>query len=269
MARNRMINPGIWASEDFSKLSMFARLVWIGLISNADDEGRGRANMAFLKSQIFPFDDELSLKKIENALQEIKNFMKIDFYEVDGKKFYQLNNWKKFQKVEKPSPSQIPINPENTNGSQIKFGEHSGNGRGIVTENSPGVHGVIGEESVPKKEIEKEIYINKENSLTRVKENGERVPFGEFKNVLLTEEEHSQILADPIGEQAIEFYSRYKQRKDYKCKNDFLAICDWVFTALKEKLQRESKLEKKDFVKRNYSREYLNSLFQDINEIEI
>lgn len=67
MARKRMIDPGIWTSEDFANLSMLARLVWVGLISNADDEGRGKANTAYLKSQLFPYDDELSLKKIDSA----------------------------------------------------------------------------------------------------------------------------------------------------------------------------------------------------------
>ena len=41
MARKRMIDPAIWQSQDFSRLSMLAKLVFIGLFSYADDEGRG------------------------------------------------------------------------------------------------------------------------------------------------------------------------------------------------------------------------------------
>ena len=62
MARKRMIDPQIWVIEDFSKLSFLSRLIWIGLISNADDEGRGKANISYLKSQLFPSDEDLSLK---------------------------------------------------------------------------------------------------------------------------------------------------------------------------------------------------------------
>ena len=51
-----MIDPGIWQSEDFSKLSTLAKLVFIGLFSNADDEGRGRAKAAYIKSTLFPYD---------------------------------------------------------------------------------------------------------------------------------------------------------------------------------------------------------------------
>ena len=42
MARKRMIDPNIWDSEDFSKLSILGRLLFIGMFSNADDEGRGK-----------------------------------------------------------------------------------------------------------------------------------------------------------------------------------------------------------------------------------
>lgn len=108
MARKRMIDPQIWTSEDFSKLTPFARLLWIGLISQADDEGRGKLNTAYLKSQLFPYDEKLSTKQLECALNEIKKHMSVEFYEVDGKRYYQLDNWKKFQTINKPTPSQIP-----------------------------------------------------------------------------------------------------------------------------------------------------------------
>lgn len=37
-----MIDPNIWQSEDFAGLSTLAKLVFIGLFSNADDEGEIR-----------------------------------------------------------------------------------------------------------------------------------------------------------------------------------------------------------------------------------
>ena len=80
MARRRMIDPNIWQSEDVAELSMFARLLLIGLISNADDEGRGKANPVFLKSTIFPYD-EISIEEVKKALEEgiIATFMKFGF----------------------------------------------------------------------------------------------------------------------------------------------------------------------------------------------
>lgn len=108
MARKRMIDPGIWDSEDFSRLSVWARLVFIGLFSNADDEGRGRAHPVYLKSILFPYDEELAVADIKTALQEIEAVMSVTFYERQGKQFYMLRHWRQFQTINKPTPSKLP-----------------------------------------------------------------------------------------------------------------------------------------------------------------
>ena len=71
MARRRMLDPNIWESEDYARLSVLAKLVFVGMISNSDDEGRGRANAMYLKSKIFPYDTETTAQDIDKALDEI------------------------------------------------------------------------------------------------------------------------------------------------------------------------------------------------------
>ena len=242
MARKRMIDPCIWESEDFAKLSFFARLVWIGLFSNADDAGRGKGNSAYIKSQIFAYDDKLTVKEIDNALAEIEKIMSVRFYEVDGKRYYQLENWHKFQTINRPTPSQIP---EENKGCD----EHSLNTHGVITEQSQTNQTQVNDGSLPKKEIEKEQEI-KENSLTGVKESEDtslspRSPkhkYGAYKNVLLTADEYDKLVQMPNGTEAIEFFSEYRETKGYKCKRDFLAIKRWVFDAVKEQQQRRAKI---------------------------
>ena len=91
MARKRMIDPQIWASEDYSELSNFAQLVWIGLFSQADDEGRGKSKPAYLKSILFPYSEDIKLvKKVDSALNEIAKIMSITFYQLDNNEYYQL-----------------------------------------------------------------------------------------------------------------------------------------------------------------------------------
>lgn len=144
MARKRMIDPALWLSEDFSKLSIMARLIWIGLISQADDEGRGRANPVYIKSTLFAYDEDMGLSKITKALNEIMSVMSISVYEVDGKRYYQLENWDKFQTINRPTPSQIP--PKNGASKDI---------HGTLTEYSLNAHGVLTNNSLPnRKEIE-------------------------------------------------------------------------------------------------------------------
>lgn len=261
MARKRMIDPGIWESEDFSKLSILARLVWIGLFSNADDAGRGKANPAYIKSQIFAYD-EVDLQDIKTALDEIKNTMSINFYEVDGKRYYQLESWDKFQTINRPSPSQIPSkNAANLN-NQEQITEYSLNNQEQITDNS-----------LPKMEIEKEIEDKeevKENTLTSVKESGEPLSrgeqiqnkkhkYGEFKNVLLTEDEYNRLITETKygvnGLDAIERLSYHRKMTGYKSKDDNLAIRKWCFLAVKEDRQREAKAEQQESATKNHKKE--------------
>ncbi|MDH7604727.1 MAG: hypothetical protein QHH13_07505 [Melioribacter sp.] len=107
MARRRMIDPNFFISEDVSKLDIFERFVLIGLFSNADDYGKGRAKPEFLRSIIFPYDD-IPVEKIKNALTNISKVISIKFYQVNNSSYYIFLNWNKWQRVEKPQPSLIP-----------------------------------------------------------------------------------------------------------------------------------------------------------------
>lgn len=113
MARKRMIDPNIWQSEDFGKLSNLAKVVFIGLFSLADDEGRGRANPVYLRSTLFPYNEKMRSTDVEVALSEISRNMSIVFYSCDGNNYYNLLSWNTFQKIDKPTDSKIPAFDEN------------------------------------------------------------------------------------------------------------------------------------------------------------
>ena len=135
MARKRMISPDIWDSENFSKLSVLARLIFIGMFSNADDEGRGRAKASFLKSKLFPYDESMRVADVESALDEVAENMSVIIYSHDGNEYYSFDNWKKWQKVDKPSPSNIIPFGEGCNIIRGTFDEHSANTRGTFPPN--------------------------------------------------------------------------------------------------------------------------------------
>lgn len=128
MARRRMIDPAIWQSEDFAKLTLLARLLFIGMFSLADDEGKGRAKPIYLKSVIFPYEEDLRLIDVEKALSEIGTNMSVTLYSHDGSDYYLLKNWDKWQRVDKPQPSKIPFPESLQNDSRIipeSFQNHS------------------------------------------------------------------------------------------------------------------------------------------------
>ena len=135
MARKRMIDPSIWINEDFGSLSILAKLVFIGLFSIADDEGRGKASPAYIKAVLFPYNDDLRVADIEKALSEISSKMSVIFYSCDENKYYTLTSWNKWQKIDKPSESSIPAYEEDNKDIRLTFDEPSTNIRRVVAPN--------------------------------------------------------------------------------------------------------------------------------------
>lgn len=133
MARKRMIDPNIWQSEDFSKLSTLGKLVFIGLFSLADDEGRGRCNPVYLKSTLFPYEEGIRSADIDKTLSEISSNMSVIFYSCDGSSYYSLYNWNTWQKIDRPSESKIP--EYNSQAMQRLFIEDSSKVRRAIVPN--------------------------------------------------------------------------------------------------------------------------------------
>lgn len=70
MARIRTIKPIFWEDEKIGKLSIAARLMFIGTWNIADDDGILVWRPEYLRSRIFPYDD-FSLEEIEKLQQEL------------------------------------------------------------------------------------------------------------------------------------------------------------------------------------------------------
>lgn len=107
MARKRMLDPGVWTDEGFVELSHGARLLWIGLISLADDDGRGIAGAKSLKAEVFPAD-EISYRQIDAWKTEISQHMRAVFYSSNGREYYSLHRWEQYQYIQARKPSTYP-----------------------------------------------------------------------------------------------------------------------------------------------------------------
>ena len=107
MARGRLIDTRIWSNENFAALPPMAQLLQIGIFTSADDQGRIKANPAYLRSVIFPYG-EMSLKDIAEWLDLIEANGTIKRYEADGKDYLQLLNWWEYQSLSFAMPSDCP-----------------------------------------------------------------------------------------------------------------------------------------------------------------
>lgn len=113
LGQRRMLNTAVWQNTGFCQLSDKAKLLFIGLITVSDDDGRLKANSLLLRSQIFPLEDTITQPEIIKWLKEIKKTGLIDLYSVGKEYFIQHPNWHKYQSIRKDlyKPSNLPLNP--------------------------------------------------------------------------------------------------------------------------------------------------------------
>lgn len=103
----RMLDTSIWANEHFADLPPMGRLLLIGIITLADDQGRCKANPAYLRSQIFPYDN-LATEDIDAWLQQLRANETIILYTANGKAYLQMINWWSYQPLDWARPSDHP-----------------------------------------------------------------------------------------------------------------------------------------------------------------
>ncbi|YAW68110.1 hypothetical protein ABM001_05705 [Morganella morganii] len=105
MARARNIKPGFFTNDDLAECDPYARILFVGLWTIADREGRMEDKPRKIKAMVLPYDD-VDCDKLLAQLHG-KNF--ITRYSVDGNDFIQVNNWKKHQNPHvKEAASEIP-----------------------------------------------------------------------------------------------------------------------------------------------------------------
>ena len=110
MARIRTIKPEFAHSESMGNVSRDARLLFVLLWSQSDDEGKQRGSPRLLKGVLFPYDD-VSAGEIETWLAELVRENCIERYEVDGAHYLRIAKWREHQKIDRPAASKFPDPP--------------------------------------------------------------------------------------------------------------------------------------------------------------
>ncbi len=94
MARVRFISPGFFANATLSEVSAHGRLLFIGLWTLADREGRLRDDPRWIKGQLFAYENP----PIHNLLNDLyeRNFI-VRYQTQDGDAYIQIVNFLKYQ----------------------------------------------------------------------------------------------------------------------------------------------------------------------------
>mgnify|MGYP000426208500 CR=1 FL=1 len=101
MPRIRTIKPEFWGDEKLAPCSPMTRLVFLGLISMADDTGRMLDNVKVIDAFIFPESSETC----RGAVDELSAMGRIRRGKTaSGQRVIEIAKWRDHQKIDKPNP---------------------------------------------------------------------------------------------------------------------------------------------------------------------
>ncbi|HBW2970367.1 TPA: hypothetical protein ACG72F_004273 [Klebsiella pneumoniae] len=110
MARSRNIKPGFFTNDELAECHPLGRLLFAGLWTIADKEGRLDDRPKKIKAMLLPFDEA----DCDDLLQQLNDHKFIIRYRVNGECYIQISNWKKHQNPHcKEAASEIPAPIEN------------------------------------------------------------------------------------------------------------------------------------------------------------
>ena len=110
MARSRNIKPGFFTNDGLAECHPLGRLLFAGLWTIADKEGRLDDRPKKIKAMLLPFDEA----DCDALLQQLNDHKFIIRYRVNGECYIQISNWKKHQNPHcKEAASEIPAPIEN------------------------------------------------------------------------------------------------------------------------------------------------------------
>ncbi len=108
---NRIIKESAFTSDRIAELSDFEFRLWVGLITQADDAGRGDARPAIIKGRVFALRERTTSSDIDKALHALAAHGCVDLYEVDGKPYYEFPSWANHQRI-RDAKSKYPSKEE-------------------------------------------------------------------------------------------------------------------------------------------------------------
>ncbi|GGL27546.1 hypothetical protein H9L10_03640 [Phycicoccus endophyticus] len=113
MARIRTIKPTFWGDDKVAKLTRDERLLFLGLVSMADDEGRFLASNAAVAGFVFP-NDELSPARIGRWMKHLDAVGLIRVYDVGSVRYGVLPKFTTHQVINRKTKSVLPEPPPET-----------------------------------------------------------------------------------------------------------------------------------------------------------
>jgi len=104
----RTLKRSFFLDEKLATLPREVRLTFMGLIPNADDFGRLRADPRLLRAAIYPLDEGITSAEIDREIDLLEQCGRVRRYEVNGNKYLEINNFERHQVMARKYTSDIP-----------------------------------------------------------------------------------------------------------------------------------------------------------------
>jgi hypothetical protein len=109
MARIRNIKPEFFDDEELAEVPPVTRLLFVGLWTQADREGRLEDRPERLRVRLFPYDQDITATSLAGMLTELDAHGFIHRYTVKGQRLIQIRTFAKHQYISKREPeSELP-----------------------------------------------------------------------------------------------------------------------------------------------------------------
>lgn len=127
MGRIRTVKPEFFIDEDVAALPVYARLLFIGLWTCADRQGRLEDRPVRIKTQVLPYDDV----DVDALLGTLVARGFLVRYQQEGRRYIAIRSWAKHQHPnQREAESQIPPPPTSPGDSMCMHVNARGEGKG-------------------------------------------------------------------------------------------------------------------------------------------
>lgn len=200
---NRILKESICTSDSVDSLSWFEEVLFYRLIVNCDDYGRFDGRPAIIKNRLFPLKESLTTKAISKAVNTLVIAGLVVLYEFEGKPYLYLPTWNDHQNV-RAKRSKYP-SPE-----------------GCVIAHENICNHMYADVPVIQSESESESESKRDSARAKHK-------YGEYKNVLLTDDELEKLKAEYADYlDRIERLSSYIASTGKAYKSHYATIRNWA-----------------------------------------
>lgn len=116
MPRIRSVKPEFWKSEKLAARlpgpdGRQARLLFIALWNFCEDHGVVRGRAAYVRAEVFPYEEDVSVQDVERWLLLLERGGFITRYVVADSTYIHVRGFSEHQRIEKPSKPTLPLPP--------------------------------------------------------------------------------------------------------------------------------------------------------------